>query len=115
MQENPPSKHDTDTPPPADPFADAVSNMTDSMREWANAAKSSYDKAVSGSYTTKDLAADVAGMAARASRDWARMLTSAASVASSLASTPLRRPPTGGEAIASDASRGTTPKAEERK
>ena len=102
MQENPPSKHATDTPPPADPFADAVSNMTASIREWADAAKSSYDKAVSGSYTTKDLAADVAGMAAHAWPDWARMLTSAASVASSLASTPITRPPTGGEAIASD-------------
>jgi hypothetical protein len=89
MPESQPDKPATDTSTPADPFDDAVTAMSDSVREWVDAAKSSYDKALSGSYTTRDLAGDVAAMTARVARDWARMLTTAAQVASSLATTPV--------------------------
>lgn len=95
--------------PSADPVAAAVDAVSESMREWVGAAKSSFDKAITGRYTTEDLAGDVAGMAARTVRDWARMLTAAASVASSLATTPMKPQPPAGGATATGATPGAKP------
>ncbi len=72
-----------------DPWAVAVDDATASMREWAGALKTSFATAVSGGYTAKSLTGDVAAMAARGARDWARLVINTAGIARAVATTPI--------------------------
>ncbi len=78
--------------PGVDPVTDAVDQVCDSLRDWAEAAKASYGKAIDGRYTAQDLAGDMAGMAARTVQGWARVFTGAAEVAGWLATRPMKPP-----------------------
>jgi hypothetical protein len=72
-----------------DPWAVAVDDATASMREWAGALKTSFATAVAGGYTAKSLTGDVAAMAARGARDWARLVVNTAGIARAVATTPI--------------------------
>ncbi len=72
-----------------DPWAVAVDDATASMREWAGALKTSFATAVAGGYTAKSLTGDVAAMAARGARDWARLVINTAGIARAVATTPI--------------------------
>jgi hypothetical protein len=70
---------DTATPK-GDPVDRAVAMAKQSLDEWATATKSSFDRALAGTYTAEQLARDMTAAWARAVRDWARLLTAASSL-----------------------------------
>jgi hypothetical protein len=86
-------KQPGETSTPVDALTAAADTVSASLREWADAMKSSYGKALDGKYTTKDLAGDIAGTFALTVRSWARAVTATAQVASSLAPRPTKPPP----------------------
>jgi hypothetical protein len=75
-----------------DLFGAAVTDMTKSITEWAEAAKTSFETAIKGKYTAAALSQDVAAATARTVRDWGRMVTAAAKVAGALALVPIPPP-----------------------
>jgi capsid protein len=75
-----------------DLFGTAVTDMTASITEWAEAAKTSFETAIKGKYTATALSQDVAAAAARTVRDWGRMVTATAKVAGALALVPIPPP-----------------------
>ena len=82
----------TESTPPADPQIDPVDRMvemvTQSVGEWATAAKSSFDRALAGGYAADDLASDLSGAVARGVRDWARAVSVVSSMVTAVSSTP---------------------------
>jgi hypothetical protein len=68
-----------------DPFRRGIAALSQSLDEFATAAKVSFDKAATGSYTADDLVGDVTGSIVRSVRTWGRLVE--------LAVATLRRPP----------------------
>jgi hypothetical protein len=95
-----------------DLFGAAVTDMTASITEWAEAAKTSFETAIKGKYTATTLSQDVAAAAARTVRDWGRMVTATAKVAGALALVPIpppAAPPASGGATPTTPSTPSTP------
>jgi hypothetical protein len=68
-----------------DPLSAAVDDASASLREWADALRSSLAAASTGTYTAKRLSDDVAAAGARAVRDWALALSNTIKIAGSFA------------------------------
>jgi len=83
--------------PSVDPVQRALDLVTQSVDEWTSATKSSFDRALAGTYSAEDLAADVSGAVARGVRDWARLFTAAANLLSTVATAPVPGKPEAGD------------------